>query len=115
MSPSHARIKDILKALPPHFSRKSIVLAILIMHSLSLLSTMCRLSRLKCVQFVLLPSKRNLLLYLLLFFPEVYAQIPASQGQNRPVIIAQGINQAPSIDGRLDEAVWIGRFFGWLS
>ncbi len=58
------------------------------------------------MQFAFPPLKRQLLLYFLLFCPEVYAQIPASQDQNRPVIRAQRINQAPSIDGRLDEAVW---------
>ena len=58
------------------------------------------------MQFAFPPLKRQLLLYLLLFCPEVYAQTPASQDQNRPVIRAQRVNQAPSIDGRLDEAVW---------
>ena len=47
-----------------------------------------------------------LVLCLLLFFAAAYAQNPTSEDQTRPVINAQQINQAPSIDGRLDEAVW---------
>ena len=46
------------------------------------------------------------MLCLLLFFAEAYAQNPTSVDQTRPVINAQQINQAPSIDGRLDEAAW---------
>ena len=58
------------------------------------------------MQFAFPPLKRQLLLYLLLFCPEVYAQTPTSQDQDRPVIRAQRVSQAPTIDGRLDEAVW---------
>jgi len=49
---------------------------------------------------------KHLLLCLLFFPPQVFAQIPASRDDTRPVIHAQRVNQAPSIDGRLDDAAW---------
>jgi len=53
----------------------------------------------------------HLLLCRLFAPPQVFAQIPASQndtrqGDTRPVIRAQQVSQAPSIDGRLDDAAW---------
>ena len=47
-----------------------------------------------------------ILLCFVLLFAEAYAQNPTSQDRIRPVINAQQIDQAPSIDGLLDEAVW---------
>ncbi len=45
----------------------------------------------------------------LLFFPgEVFAQTPPSQDQARPVMTAIPVEEAPTIDGRLDEFVWQG-------
>ena len=49
---------------------------------------------------------KHLLLCLLFVPTQVLAQIPAPQDDTRPVIHAQRVNQAPSIDGRLDDAAW---------
>ncbi len=54
---------------------------------------------------------RNCTLFLLglLFFPQkVLAQTPPSQDQERPVMTATRVEEAPTIDGRLEEPVWQG-------
>ena len=40
--------------------------------------------------------------------PELFAQISPSQDQERPAMTATHVEEAPSIDGRLDEPVWQG-------
>ena len=51
---------------------------------------------------------RQLLLCLVFFSTQAFAGISPSQDSDRPQVYAQQISQAPSIDGRLDEAIWAG-------
>ncbi len=51
-------------------------------------------------------NSRVLFPCLLLFSAQVFAQESTPQDRNRPVAKAQWANQAPLIDGRLEEAAW---------
>ncbi len=51
---------------------------------------------------------RKALLCLLLFSVEVVAENAALQGQDGTLIHAEAVNQSPTIDGLLDEAIWEG-------
>ena len=46
------------------------------------------------------------LLPLVFLSGEAYAQTPIAQGDETPVMVARRVEQAPSIDGRLDDPVW---------
>ena len=48
----------------------------------------------------------KLLLPLVLLTGEAYAQAPSSGADGRPVMVARRVEEVPSIDGHLDEAVW---------
>ena len=48
----------------------------------------------------------KLLLPLLLFSGEAYAQAPSSGADERPGMVARRVEEIPTIDGRLDDPVW---------
>ena len=48
----------------------------------------------------------KLLLPLVFLSGGAYAQVPTSEGEATPAMMARRVEEAPAIDGRLDDAVW---------